>query len=205
MSAALVGGFGLALQRALWAYKGWEAVSFSGGGNQEPRDATCRSGCSPARSSSSRCTWRANLAYLYVLPFDTLIGSQRVASDAMSAAGFELGATVLGVVILCSITGAANGNVLTAPRVFFAMARDGVFFRSGSAPSIRRFLTPHVSILATGAWAMVLSVSGTFEQLADYVDLRPVDLLRADRGGRHGARGGPGPTCRGRIGRGAIR
>jgi APA family basic amino acid/polyamine antiporter len=86
----------------------------------------------------------------------------------MLAAGFELGATVLGVVILLSITGAANGNLLTAPRVFYAMARDGLFFkRFGRIHP--RFLTPHVSILATGAWAIVLSFSGTFEQLADYV------------------------------------
>ena len=58
--------------------------------------------------------------------------------------------------------------MLTAPRVFFAMARDGVFFKRFGAVH-PRFLTPHVSILATGAWAMVLSASGTFEQLADYV------------------------------------
>jgi APA family basic amino acid/polyamine antiporter len=167
MTAALVGGFGLALQRALWAYKGWEAVSFSAGEIKNP-ERNMPIGLFAGTLIIIALYFAANLAYLYVLPFDRLIASQRVASDAMSAAGFELGATVLGVVILFSITGAANGNLLTTPRVFFAMARDGVFFeRFGRIHP--RFLTPHVSIVATGAWAMVLSLTGTFEQLADYV------------------------------------
>jgi APA family basic amino acid/polyamine antiporter len=167
ISAALIGGFGLALQRALWAYKGWEAVSFSAGEIQRP-ERNLPLGLFAGTLLIIALYLAANLAYLYVLPFDRLIASTRVASDAMLAAGFELGATVLGVVILLSITGAANGNLLTAPRVFFAMARDGVFFeRFGRIHP--RFLTPHVSILATGVWAIVLSVSGTFEQLADYV------------------------------------
>jgi len=167
VTAALVGGFGLALQRALWAYKGWEAVSFSAGEIKNP-ERNMPIGLFAGTLIIIALYLAANLAYLYVLPFDRLIASQRVASDAMSAAGFELGATVLGVVILFSITGAANGNLLTTPRVFFAMARDGVFFeRFGRIHP--RFLTPHVSIVATGAWAMVLSLTGTFEQLADYV------------------------------------
>ena len=167
MSAALIGGFGLALQRALWAYKGWEAVSFSAGEIQQP-ERNLPLGLLAGSLLIIALYLAANLAYLYVLPFDRLIASTRVASDAMLAAGFDLGATVLGVVILFSITGAANGNLLTAPRVFFAMARDGIFFeRFGRIHP--RFLTPHVSILATGAWAIVLSFSGTFEQLADYV------------------------------------
>jgi APA family basic amino acid/polyamine antiporter len=167
MTVALVGGFGLALQRALWAYKGWEAVSFSAGEIRNP-ERNMPIGLFAGTLIIIALYFAANLAYLYVLPFDRLIASQRVASDAMSAAGFELGATVLGVVILFSITGAANGNLLTTPRVFFAMARDGVFFeRFGRIHP--RFLTPHVSIVATGAWAMVLSLTGTFEQLADYV------------------------------------
>ena len=167
MSAALIGGFGLALQRALWAYKGWEAVSFSAGEIQQP-ERNLPLGLFAGSLLIIALYLAANMAYLYVLPFDHLIASTRVASDAMLAAGFDLGATVLGVVILFSITGAANGNLLTAPRVFFAMARDGIFFeRFGRIHP--RFLTPHVSILATGAWAIVLSFSGTFEQLADYV------------------------------------
>ena len=86
----------------------------------------------------------------------------------MNVALGPIGASIIAAVILFSITGAANGNVLTAPRVFFAMARDGLFFKR-FADLHPRLLTPHVSILATGGWAAVLSVTGTFEQLATYV------------------------------------
>jgi APA family basic amino acid/polyamine antiporter len=86
----------------------------------------------------------------------------------MKLAVGPIGGTIIALVILCSITGAANGNVLTAPRVFFAMANDGLFFKK-IASVHPRFLTPHVSIVATGAWAAVLSLSGTFEALASYV------------------------------------
>jgi APA family basic amino acid/polyamine antiporter len=109
-----------------------------------------------------------NLAYLYVFPASQIASSTRIASDAMNAAVGAGGATFIAFIILFSITGAANGNVLTAPRVFFAMARDGLFFKS-LARVHPKFLTPSVAILATGAWAGVLSLSGTFEQLATYV------------------------------------
>ena len=70
--------------------------------------------------------------------------------------------------ILVSIFGAANGIALTAPRVFYAMARDGLFFRK-LAEVHPRFGTPAVAILAGSAWTMVLAGSGTFEQLLTYV------------------------------------
>ena len=70
--------------------------------------------------------------------------------------------------ILISIVSATNGTVLTLPRAFFAMARDGVFFR-GLAEVHPRFGTPAVAIVTCSIWSMVLAVSGTFEQLFTYV------------------------------------
>jgi APA family basic amino acid/polyamine antiporter len=70
-------------------------------------------------------------------------------------------------VVLVSIFSAANALVLTASRVFFAMARDGVFF----APLARvhpRFGTPHVAVVAMSAVAMAFTATGTFEQLLTY-------------------------------------
>ncbi len=109
-----------------------------------------------------------NLAYLYAIPVGGIAASDRIAADAMNAAVGPVGAAIISVIILFSITGAANGVILTAPRVFYAMARDGLFFRH-FADVHPRWLTPHVAILATGAWAAVLSLSGTFEQLVTYV------------------------------------
>jgi APA family basic amino acid/polyamine antiporter len=70
--------------------------------------------------------------------------------------------------ILISIFSATNGLVLTTPRAFFAMARDGIFF-ARLAGVHRRFGTPAFSIVATSLWAMVLAATGTFEQLLTYV------------------------------------
>jgi len=166
-SPSLVGSFGVALVASLWAYKGWEAATFSTGELRNP-ERNLPLGLFAGSVLVILLYVATNLAYLYVFPASRIATSTRIASDAMNAAVGAGGATFIAFIILFSITGAANGNVLTAPRVFFAMARDGVFFRS-LARVHPRFLTPSVAILATGAWAGILSLSGTFEQLATYV------------------------------------
>src|SRR5207245_950587 len=70
--------------------------------------------------------------------------------------------------ILISIFSATNGLTLTAPRVYYAMARDGVFFHQ-LAKIHPRFRTPAFAVLAGSAWAIVLAATGTFEQLLTYV------------------------------------
>jgi APA family basic amino acid/polyamine antiporter len=70
--------------------------------------------------------------------------------------------------IAVSIFSAANGLLLTSPRVYFAMARDGVFFER-LAVVHPRFGTPAFAIVAIAAWAAVLAATGTFEQLLTYV------------------------------------
>jgi APA family basic amino acid/polyamine antiporter len=109
-----------------------------------------------------------NLAYLWVFPTPEIATSTRIASDAMNVSIGEIGAGFIALMILISIFGAANAIILTSPRVYFAMARDGLLFERLSKIH-EKFLTPHVSIVAMGVWACVLSLSGTFEQLATYV------------------------------------
>jgi APA family basic amino acid/polyamine antiporter len=153
--------------RTLWAYKGWEVTTYSAGELRNPtRDLPL--GLLAGMAVVIALYLGTNLAYLYVFPAGEIATKSRVAADAMKLVVGPIGGTIIAIVILCSITGAANGNVLTAPRVFFAMANDGLFFKK-IASVHPRFLTPHVSILATGGWAAVLSLSGTFEALASYV------------------------------------
>jgi APA family basic amino acid/polyamine antiporter len=163
----IVANFGAALVLALWAYKGWEAVSYSSGEVRHP-ERNLPLGLLIGTIAVILLYVSTNLAYLYVFPAGEVAKSSRIAADAMNLAIGPVGATVIAAVILFSIAGAANGNILTAPRVFYAMSRDGLFFKS-FANVHPKLLTPHVSILATGAWAAVLSVTGTFEQLATYV------------------------------------
>jgi basic amino acid/polyamine antiporter, APA family len=167
LSTDLIGRFGIALVAALWAYKGWECSSFSSGELRNPtRDLPL--GIFIGTSLVITLYILANLAYLYALPASAIAKSGRIAADAMNGAIGPVGASIIAFIILFSIAGAANGHVLTSPRVYFAMARDRLFFRK-FAEVHPKHLTPHVSIVAIGAWSAVLSLTGTFEQLYTYV------------------------------------
>ena len=167
ISAGLVGQFGLALVAALWAYKGWECSSFSSGELRNPtRDLPL--GIFIGTSLVITLYLLANLAYLYAFPASAIAKSGRIAADAMNFAIGPVGASIIAFIILFSIAGAANGHCLTSPRVYFAMARDGLFFRKlGEVHP--KYRTPHVSIVALGVWSAVLSLTGSFEQLYTYV------------------------------------
>jgi APA family basic amino acid/polyamine antiporter len=167
ISAGLVGQFGLALVAALWAYKGWECSSFSSGELRNPtRDLPL--GIFIGTSLVITLYLLANLAYLYAFPASAIAKSGRIAADAMNFAIGPVGASIIAFIILFSIAGAANGHCLTSPRVYFAMARDGLFFRKlGEVHP--KYRTPHVSIVALGVWSAALSLTGTFEQLYTYV------------------------------------
>ncbi len=162
-----IGKFGLALVAALWAYKGWETATFSAGEIRKP-EKNLPLGLFTGTLIVIAIYLIANFAYLYVIPAPEMAGSNRIASDAMGKVIGPLGSSIIAFIILFSITGAANGTVLTGPRVYFAMARDGVFFKK-VAEVHKKFLTPHISILILGIWSSILSLTGTFEQLFTYV------------------------------------
>jgi APA family basic amino acid/polyamine antiporter len=77
------------------------------------------------------------------------------------------GGAFVSATILLSIVGAINGWAMAAPRIYFAQARDGLFFRRFAAVH-PRFQTPHLSILMFGAWSALLALTGTYETLASY-------------------------------------
>ena len=161
------GGFGVALVAVLWALKGWEVSTFSAGETKNP-EKNLPLGIFVGTLIVILLYLGANLAYLYAFPVESIAKSSRIASDAMNFAIGPLGAAFIAIAILFSIAGACNGHLLTGPRVYFAMARDGVFFKS-AARLHPRFLTPHFAILAISLWASLLCASGTFEQLFTYV------------------------------------
>ena len=163
----MVGKFGLALVAALWAYKGFETSTFNAGETKNPA-RTLPVGIFVGTGLVIVLYLLANAAYLYAVPAARMAGSDRIAADAMNAAVGALGASIISFIILFSIMGAANGHILTGPRVYYAMAKDGLFFRK-MASVHPRFKTPHVSILVVGSWSILLSLSGTFEQLLRFV------------------------------------
>ncbi|HOW85080.1 MAG TPA: amino acid permease [Candidatus Aminicenantes bacterium] len=164
----LLGAFGVGLVASLWAYKGWEAATYSAGEVKNPkRDLPL--GILIGTVAVIVLYVLANLAYLYVMPVGQIAASEgRVALDAMQTIGGPFLASLITFLILFSMLGAANQNMLCSPRVYFAMARDGMFFRK-IAECHPKFLTPHVAIMAITFWSIVLTLTGTFKQLFTYV------------------------------------
>jgi len=165
--SGMLGPFGIALVACLWAYKGWESATYSAGETKNPQ-RNVPLGLFIGMGVVIVLYLAANLAYLWVLPTSAIATSARVAADAMNSAIGPIAASLISFIILFSILGAANQNILCSPRVYFAMAKDGLFFKK-IAEVHPKFLTPHVSILAIGVWSIILSLSGTFEQLFTYV------------------------------------
>ncbi|RMH18397.1 MAG: amino acid permease, partial [Gemmatimonadetes bacterium] len=99
-----------------------------------------------------------------VLPIETVVASDRVAADAAEALLGRPGGVAVTVLVLFSTFGALAGIVLAGPRVYWAMARDGLLFRwAGTLHP--RFRTPHRAILLQAAWAAVLILTGTYRAL----------------------------------------
>lgn len=164
----LLGAFGIGLVASLWAYKGWEAATYSAGEVKNPKK-NLPLGILIGTVSVIVLYLLANLAYLYIMPVGKIAASEgRVALDVMQIISGPFLAVVITVLILFSILGAANQNMLTSPRVYFAMARDGMFFKK-IAEVHPNFLTPHISIIAITIWAILLTLTGTFNQLFTYV------------------------------------
>ncbi len=164
----LLGAFGVGLIASLWAYKGWEAATYNAGEVKNPRK-NLPLGILIGTGAVIVIYIIANLAYLYILPVGKIASSEgRVALDVMQIVTGPFGASLIAFLILFSILGAANQNMLTSPRVYFAMARDGMFFKK-IAECHPKFLTPHVSIIAITVWSIILTLTGTFKQLFTYV------------------------------------
>ncbi len=165
--ASLVSGFGLAMIGVLWAYEGWQYVTFSAG---ETIDAQRNFPRALLIGSVALIGiyLLANLAYLAALGPTKAAQTDSIAAAAVTAVGGPVASKLVALVILISIFSAANGIVLTAPRVYYAMARDGLFFHR-LAEVHPRFHTPAFAVLAGSAWAAVLAATGTFEQLLTYV------------------------------------
>ena len=163
-----VGQFGLALVAALWAYKGFEISTFNAGETKNP-SRTIPLGLIAGCGLVTIFYILTNVAYLYAVPAAEMAQSDRIAATAMNAAVGPVGASIVAFIILFSILGAANGHVLTGPRVYYAMAKDGLFFRK-MAEVHPKYRTPHVSLLLVGVWSIALSLgpSGKFEELLKF-------------------------------------
>ena len=166
-SSALVSGAGVALLGVLWAYEGWINVTNSAGEALDPQRTFSRA-IVIGTAALVALYLLANVGYLATLGPEGVAGSQRVAADAVRVLFGPVAAKLVSAAVLVSVFSAANGLALTGPRMYYAMGRDGVFFRSLGRVH-PRFGTPAIAIAAGGAWAILLSLWGNFEQLLTYV------------------------------------
>jgi basic amino acid/polyamine antiporter, APA family len=166
-TGSLLAGFGLAMISVLWAYEGWQYVTFSAGESVNPQRDFPRSFLIGSVALIGIYLF-ANLGYLAAIGPEGVANSNRVAITSVAAVMGPRLAKLVGLTILISIFSAANSIILTAPRVFYAMARDGVFFKR-LAEVHPRFGTPAFAVISAALWAAVLASSGTFEQLLTYV------------------------------------
>jgi len=163
----LLSGVGLAMIGVLWAYEGWQYVTFSAGEARDPQRTFPRA-IVVGTAVLIGIYLLANFAYVAALGPAGVMASKRVAADSVTALFGPAAGKLIAAVILVSMFSAANGLTLTSPRLYYAMSRDGLFFRK-LAEVHPRFRTPAFAIIASSVWAALLAATGTFEQLLTYV------------------------------------
>ena len=159
------GLFGLALISVLWAYDGFADVSSAAGEVRDPQRTLPRAIVAGTLAIIGIYV-AANAAYLYVNPLERMGVSPLIAADTMQALFGQVGVAFVSIVVTISTFGALIAIMLSAPRIFFAMADDRLFFRR-IASVHPRYGTPHVAIALSAALGVFFVLIRTFEQLAD--------------------------------------
>jgi basic amino acid/polyamine antiporter, APA family len=159
----LISGFGLAMISVLWAYEGWQFGTYSAGEVVEPQRAFPRAFLMGSLALMVLYLV-AVVAYLVALGPAAAMATDAIAATAVKAVLGPSAGKLVALTILISTFSAANSVLLTAPRVFFAMANDKLFF-AGLARVHSRFQTPAAAVVALGVWSAVLACAGNFAQL----------------------------------------
>jgi APA family basic amino acid/polyamine antiporter len=167
LSADLIGRIGAAMTPVMFAYGGWQTASFISGELTHPkRDLVI--GLLTGVAGVIAVYVIVNIVCVRALGVDGLAATTTPASAVMRLALGERGARLIAAGIAVSTLGFLSQSMLTAPRVYYAMASDGVFFRSVARVS-ERTQVPVVAIALQGVVAMIITLSGTYEQILGYV------------------------------------
>jgi len=167
MSWDLFTAFGAALIPVLFAYGGWQTANFIAGEVEEPRKNLPRALLIGVAGVVTLYV-AVNIVSLRVLGLDGLAATTTPATDIMRLALGKTGAKLMAAGIAVSTFGFLSQGILTAPRVYFAMANDGLFFKS--VASIHpRTQVPVMAVVLQGVFAAVIALSGRYEQILNYV------------------------------------
>jgi len=166
-SVAGIGGVGAAMTAVMFSYGGWQTSSFVAGEMRNPQRDLAR-GLLLGVAGVVILYTAVAFVCAHALGPAGLADSKTPASDVMRAVAGTKGATFIAIGIAVSALGFLSQSMLTAPRVYFAMAEDGVFFRSLAAVNAQSRV-PVLAIVVQGVAAAVIAVSGAYGQILSYV------------------------------------
>jgi APA family basic amino acid/polyamine antiporter len=161
------GSFVLAMVAMLWAYEGWNNITFTAGEIRNPQRNLPLS-LVLGMSAVTLIYVVMNLLYIYAMPVGEMTATARIGEAAAGRLFGPTGARAMAFAVLVSVFGCISATVISGPRVFFAMAKDGLFFRR-LAEIHPRFRTPAPAIVWQAVWAGVLCLSGTYTRLYTFV------------------------------------
>ncbi len=161
--SALFSAFGLAMIAVLWAYEGWQFGTYSAGEVIDPQKSFPRAFLIGSLLLVALYLV-ANIAYLIALGPAASTASDAIAANAASTVLGPWAGKFVALAILISVFSSTNSVILTAPRVFYAMANDNLFFKK-LAEVHPRFGTPANAIVALGVWSAILACAGKFAEL----------------------------------------
>lgn len=165
-SGITLSAFGVALTGVLFSYGGWQHASFLAGETKNPSRNVPIAMITGA-AIVTIIYLLVNISYMLLLPVDKIVGSQKVAAEAVSTVIPSGGMMVAGLIAI-STFGTIGIYTLSAPRIYYAMASDGLFFRD-IAKVHPRFQTPVNAIVCQSVWAILLLLFwGTVENLITY-------------------------------------
>jgi len=165
-AGGLLAAFGVGMIASLWSYDGWYGLALSAGEVRDPGRNLLR-GLAWGTVAVIAMYMLLNVVYVRTLPVAAMAATPRIGEDAAAALFGAGGARVVSFVVLLSSFGCLASTILYAARIYLPMAQDGLFFRAlGEVEP--RFRTPGHSLLAQGAWSVLLALSGTYDQLYTY-------------------------------------
>jgi basic amino acid/polyamine antiporter, APA family len=159
-------GFGIALIAVFWAFDGWNNINFVAGEIKNPKRNLPLALIFGTLGITIMYVL-INIVYLFALPLNQLTGEVKIAEKASSILFGDFTTTIISVAVIISIFGSINGSILAGPRVYYAMAKDGMFFKK-VARVHPKFKVPGFAILVQAIWSCFLVLSGNFEQLITY-------------------------------------
>src|SRR5437867_4079766 len=161
------GAFILSMVAMLWAYEGWNNITFTAGEIKDP-ERNIPLSLIFGMSAITLIYVGMNFVYLYAMPIGDMLSTETIGEAAAGRLFGPAGSTLMSLCVLISVFGCISATVISGPRVFYAMAKDGLFFRQIAAVHPRH-RTPTRAILWQCVWSSALCLSGSYDQLYTFV------------------------------------